>query len=67
MANAKKCDICSKLYETPICNDVVTVHLDCGPYGDKNVDLCDECYNRLCAMVMPALPKHLSVVRKNRG
>lgn len=67
MANAKKCDVCGKLYESPVCNDVVRVNIDTGHMYDRCVDLCDECYNRLCAMMMPALPKGLSVVRKNRG
>jgi hypothetical protein len=57
MANAKKCDVCGELYECPICNDVVRIHIDCGYLGDKYVDLCDICYGKLCNFVKPTLPK----------
>lgn len=64
MASAKKCDICGRLYESPMCNDAVNIHIDCGPYGDICVDLCDSCYNRLCNFVKPALPKDYSTERR---
>lgn len=64
MANAKKCDICGTLYDSPICNDAVRIHLDsvysCGCY----IDLCGTCYDRLCDFVKPALPKNYSVKRR---
>lgn len=64
MANAKKCDICGQLYENPICNDAVRIHLDFGYGGDIYTDLCDDCYRKLCNFVRPALPKDVSVERK---
>ena len=64
MANAKKCDICGDLYELPICNDVVRIHLDFGHMGDRYVDLCDTCYRNVCNFVKPALPKDYSVERR---
>ena len=66
MGNAKKCDICGKLYETPICNDVVGIHLDFGYSGDRYVDLCEDCYGKLCNFVKPTLPKDYSVERKGK-
>ena len=66
MANAKKCDICGKLYETPICNDVARINMDFGCAGDRYVDLCDECYNKLCEFIAPAVPKDFSVERRYR-
>ena len=66
MANAKKCDICGTLYESPMCNDAVRIHLDFGyawPTGDRYVDLCDECYNKLCEFVAPTLPEGYKVER----
>lgn len=65
MANAKKCDICKKLYETPVCNDVVRVHIDYGSFGDRYVDLCDDCYSRLCDFLKPTLPKDNSFKRQS--
>ena len=36
MANAKKCDRCGKLYEAPMCNDVVKITVDyCPKCGTK--------------------------------
>lgn len=67
MANAKKCDICGKLYETPICNDVVRIHLDFGYAGDRYADLCDECYNKLTKFVAPTLPEGYSVERRKKN
>lgn len=64
MANAKKCDICKKLYETPVCNDVVRIHMDFGYFGDRCVDLCDNCYGRLCDFVKPAIPEGFEVERR---
>lgn len=64
MANAKKCDICGNLYELPVCGDEVRIHLDFGYLGDRYVDLCDNCYGRLCDFVKPTLPKDYSVERK---
>ena len=64
MANAKKCDVCKKLYETPVCNDPVRIHIDCGPYDNMCVDLCDDCYNKLCDFVKPALPEDYSTERR---
>ena len=66
MANAKKCDLCGKLYESLICNDVVRIHLDFGYTGDRYVDLCDGCYNKLCDFVKPTLPEGYSVERMKR-
>lgn len=64
MANAKKCDICGKLYESPICNDAVRIQIDFGYLGDRYVDLCDYCYGKLCDFVNPTLPKDYSAERK---
>ena len=64
MANAKKCDICGDLYESPICNDVVRIHLDFGHMGDRYVDLCDPCYRNVCNFIKPTLPKDYSVERR---
>ena len=64
MANAKKCDICGKLYESPTCNDVVRIYMDFGPYGDRYVDLCDSCYGKLCDFLKPAIPEGFSVERR---
>lgn len=66
MANAKKCDICGKLYETPICNDVARIHLEFGYMGDRYVDLCDDCYGKLCGFVKPTLPEGYSVERRKQ-
>lgn len=66
MADAKKCDLCGNFYDSPICNDVVRIHLDFGFTGDRYVDLCDDCYRKLCNFVKPALPKHCSVERRKR-
>ena len=63
MADAKKCDICGELYEIPICNDVVKIHIDFVYLGDRYVDLCDDCYNKLCNFVKPTLPEDYSVKR----
>lgn len=57
MANAKKCDVCGKLYELPVCNDAVRIHMDFGYLGDRYVDLCDDCYIKLCDFIKPTLPK----------
>lgn len=68
MANAKKCDLCKRLYESPICNDVVRIHIGCGYFDDRRIDLCDDCYNKLCDFVKPALPEDYPVERqKARG
>lgn len=64
MAVAKKCDICGKLYEYPKCNDAVRIHLDFGYAGDRYVDLCEECYDKLCNFIRPTLPKDGSVERQ---
>lgn len=64
MASAKKCDICGALYESPICNDTVRIHLDFGYLGDRHVDLCDVCYGKLCNFVKPTLPKDFSADRQ---
>lgn len=64
MANAKKCDVCKKLYETPICNDVVRINIDYGWAGDKYVDLCDSCYDKLCDFIKPTLPENFSAERR---
>ena len=66
MANAKECDVCGKLYKTPVCNDVVRIHMDFGYLGDRYVDLCDDCYNKLCGFIKPTLPKNFAVERKER-
>lgn len=62
MANAKKCDTCGTLYNTPYCNDSVRIHFDFG--GGYYVDLCNICYGKLCDFVKPALPKNYSVKRQ---
>ena len=67
MGNAKKCDICGKLYETPICNDVLSIHVDFGYLGDRYVDLCDNCYNRLYNFVKPAIPEGYSIKRRKNN
>lgn len=64
MADAKKCDICKKLYESPICNDSIRIRLETGYMGDHYIDLCDDCYDKLCRFVEPALPKNYSLKRK---
>ena len=63
MADEKKCDICKKLYESPISNDIVRIHLEMGYVGDRYIDLCDDCYDKLCRFVEPTLPKKCSVER----
>lgn len=67
MANAKKCDICGTLYESPICNDAVRIYLALGYGGEQYVDLCSICYGKLCDFVKPALPKKFSVKRQERS
>lgn len=64
MGNAKKCDICGKLYETPICNDAVRIGLEFGYTSDCYIDLCDNCYSQLCDFVKPAIPEGYSVKRR---
>lgn len=66
MANAKKCDICGRLYESPICNDAIRIHMDFGYLGDRYVDLCDTCYIKLCDFVKRALPEGYSVERRRK-
>ena len=62
--NAKKCDICGTFYPCPICNDAVRIHLDLGHLRDRYVDLCNDCYNKLCELVKPTLPEDYPVERK---
>ena len=64
MANAKKCDICGKLYEPPVCNDAVRIYKDFGYFGDACMDLCDSCYDKLLDFVKPAIPKDYSAERR---
>ena len=64
MANAKKCNVCGKLYETPIYNDAVRINMDFGYLGSRYADLCSSCYNKLCNFIKPALPEGYSVERK---
>ena len=64
MADAKKCDRCGDLYDTPLCNDVVRIHMDFGYCGDRYVDLCDRCYNKLCEFIASAVPEGFSVERR---
>lgn len=64
--NAKKCDVCGKLYEISACKDAVRIHLDFS-YSDRYVDLCDDCYDKLCNFVKPTLPKDYSVKRRKWG
>ena len=64
--DAKKCDICGTLYESPICKDPVRIHLDFGYSGGCYIDLCSTCYGRLCDFIKPALPKNYSVERRER-
>lgn len=66
MANAKKCDICGTLYETPMCSDVVRIHLDFGYTFDRYADLCDDCYNKLCNFVKPTIPEGYKVERRHK-
>lgn len=63
MANAMKCDICGAYYDRLKCNDAVRIYLDFGHRGDRYVDLCDSCYNKLCNFVAPTIPKDYSVER----
>lgn len=66
MANAKKCDRCGHLYDNPPCNDAIRIHMNFGYLGDRYVDLCDECYNKLCEFIAPALPEDYSVERRRQ-
>jgi len=66
MADAKKCDVCGKLYEAPICNDVIKIDMDYGYRRNRYIDLCEDCYNKICNFVKPALPKDVSVERKKK-
>ena len=65
MASAKKCDICGKLYEIPrsLC-DVVKVDIDIYPATHNFIDLCDDCYKKLCDFAKPAIPEGILVERK---
>jgi hypothetical protein len=67
MASAKQCDVCGKFYPTPRFNDSVRICLDLGNYGDRNVDLCNDCYKKLCDFIKPALPKNFSVWESRNG
>lgn len=64
MANAKKCDLCGKFYERPICNDTVRIYLESSIYPNHYIDLCNDCYNELCNFIKPAIPENYSVERQ---
>lgn len=61
--NAMKCDICGTFYDRLKCNDAVRIYLDFGYQGDRYVDLCDKCYDKLCNFVKPTLPEGYSAER----
>lgn len=67
MANAKKCDICGTFYDSPVCNDAVRINIDLLYAGNRYVDLCDTCYDKLCLFVAPTLPSDRSVERYKGG
>lgn len=63
MASAKKCDICGKFYEIPRCNDAIRIKVDAGYPRDWFLDLCDDCYDKLCNFVKPALSEDYPLKR----
>ncbi len=63
MASARKCDICGKFYETPRCNDAIRIYIESNHYNGDYVDLCDDCYKKLCDAVRPAIPEGCPVER----
>ncbi len=64
MSSARKCDICGKFYEEPICNDVIRIHIQYHSYNGDYIDLCDDCYKKLCDFVKPAIVGDYPVERK---
>lgn len=48
---ALKCDICGKLFEARMCLPVITIQIDEGYYGQRRLDLCDDCQQKLEAFV----------------
>lgn len=63
MADAKKCDICGKFYETPDFNDVIRICMKYHSYNGDYIDLCDDCYKKLCDFVKPAIAEGWCVER----
>lgn len=63
MADAKKCDICGKFYAIPTYNDTIRICYDIGRYNGDYIDLCDDCYKKLCDFVKPAIPEGCPVER----
>lgn len=41
--NAKKCDVCGKLYETPFATPNITIKKYIHCYGERTYDLCETC------------------------
>lgn len=66
MASAKKCDICGKLYEIPEYNDMIRIYFEKNHYNSDFIDLCDDCYKKLCNFAKPAVPEGCSVERKRK-
>lgn len=46
MANAKKCDICGRLFEATFVPDI-TIHKYRHCYGEERLDICPECQKKL--------------------
>ncbi len=63
MADAKKCDICGKFYETPGYNDIIRIYSKMDHYDGYYIDLCDDCYKKLCDFIRPAIPEGYPVER----
>ena len=45
--DAKQCDVCGSLYECAMSYEDIRIIVDQGPYGDKRVDLCENCQKKL--------------------
>lgn len=50
MASAYKCDACGKLYERDI-QSRMRIFVEYHPYGDRQIDLCDSCLNKIKEML----------------
>ena len=64
MADAKKCDICGKFYAIPTCSDMIRIYSEMEHYNGDYIDLCDDCYKKLCDFIRPAIPEGCPVERK---